>query len=110
MLAETAESTYVVAVVGEDVIFVYGPPVTVERYTLYPLTVEVLAVQVRVTECETGCTPVPVSVIVAGELVALLVTVTLPGSDPALAGVKVTFNVAVAPAATIWPEETPLAV
>ena len=77
---------------------------------MYPLTVEVLAVQVSVTECEAGCTPVPESVIVAGELVALLVTVTLPGSEPALDGVKVTFSVAVVPAATIWPEETPLAV
>jgi len=110
LLAETAESAYVVAAIGEEVCFVYGPPVTVDRYTLYPLTVDVLAVQVSVTECEAGWTPVPESVIVAGELVALLVTVTLPGSEPALAGVKVTFRVAVDPAAIIWPEETPLAV
>jgi hypothetical protein len=45
----------------------------------------------------------------AGELVALLVTFTLPGRDPVAEGVKVTFSVAVCPDFTIWPAETPLA-
>ena len=66
-----------------------------DLYTLYPETVEVLAVQVSVTECDTGWTPVPDSVTVAGELAALLVTVTLPGIGPVPAGVKVMFRVAV---------------
>jgi hypothetical protein len=46
----------------------------------------------------------------AGELVALLVTFTLPGRDPVEEGVKVTFIVAVSPDFTICPDETPLAV
>ena len=90
--------------------FVYGPPETVERYTLYPATVDVLAVQFNVTECETSWTPVPEREIVAGELVALLVTVTLPVTLAAVAGVKVTFNVAVCAGVKICPVVTPLAV
>jgi hypothetical protein len=43
----------------------------------------------------TAPVPVPLSVIVVGESVALLVTVTLPLSDPLLAGVKVTLSEAV---------------
>jgi hypothetical protein len=76
---------------------------------LYPLTVEVLAVQVSVTECDATWTPVPESVTVAGELLALLVTVTLPGSDPALAGVNVTLIEATWPGVRINPVCTPLA-
>lgn len=75
-----------------------------DLYTLYPETVEVLAVQVSVTECDVGWTPVPDSVTGAGELVALLVTVTLPGMSPVPAGAKVTFRVAVCPGATICPD------
>ena len=41
---------------------------------------------------------------------ALLVTVTLPGTSPAPAGAKVTFSVAVCPDVKIRPDETPLAV
>jgi hypothetical protein len=44
---------------------------------------------------ETVACPVPLRVIVVGESVALLVTVTLPLSDPLLAGVKVTLSEAV---------------
>jgi len=47
---------------------------------------------------------------VAGELVALLVTVALPGRLPADAGVKVTFRVAVWPGVKICPVEIPAAV
>jgi hypothetical protein len=60
---------------------------------LYPDTVEVLAVHDRPTVCVVCCTPVPDSVIVAGEPVALLVTVTLPGRLPAVVGLKITLNV-----------------
>ena len=79
---------------GELVKSVYGPPDVVERKTLYPTTVEVLAVHESVTECCTGCTPVPVVVIVIGELVALLATLTVPEALPAAAGVNVTLRVA----------------
>jgi len=48
--------------------------------------------------------------IVDGELVALLVTVALPGRLPAEAGVNVTFRVAFCPGVRICPDETPLAV
>ena len=69
-----------------------------------------LAVHVSVTECDTGWTPVPDSVTLAGELVALLVTFTLPGMSPVADGVNVTLSVAVWPGVTICPDETPLAV
>lgn len=65
---------------------------------------DVLAVQVSVTECDTGWTPVPDSVMVAGELVALLVTLTDPGIGPVPEGANVTFSVAVCPAFTICPD------
>ena len=71
---------------------------------------DALAVHVSVTECDTGWTPVPESVMDAGELVALLVTITLPGTSPVPEGAKVTFSVAVCPGVTICPDETPLAV
>ena len=47
---------------------------------------------------------------IAGELVALLVTETLPGRLPVAAGVSVTLKVAVCPGVRICPVETPLAV
>ena len=56
------------------------------------------------------CTPVPVRETVAGELVALLVTVAVPARLPVAAGVKVTFSVALCPGVKICPVETPLAV
>jgi hypothetical protein len=51
----------------------------------------------------------PESEIVAGELEALLATVTLPLTLPVAAGAKVTFNVAVCPTPMICPVEMPLA-
>jgi hypothetical protein len=53
----------------------------------------VLAVQDRLTVCGTGVTPVPESVIVAGEPVALLVMVTVPLSLPATVGLKIALKV-----------------
>ena len=71
----------------------------VERYTLYPTTVEVLGVHVRLTECATGVVvPVPESEMLIGELVALLVTETVPEKVAADAGVNFTASVAVCPA------------
>ena len=92
--------------------FEYGPPEVWERYTLYPATTEVLAVQLSATDGGgvADVEPVPESVIVAGEFEALLVTVMLPGTSPAAAGAKVTFRVAVCPDVKIRPDETPPAV
>lgn len=47
-----------------------------------------------------ACAPVPLSAIVAGEFVALLVTVTLPERLAAVAGANVTLNVMDCPAAS----------
>ncbi len=88
--------------------FEYGPPETWERYTLYPATVDVLAVQLSATEGATVCAPVPEREMVAGEFVALLATVTLPGKLPAATGVNVASKVADCPGARIKPDETPL--
>ena len=63
------------------------------RYTLYPETVEVLAVQDKLTVCGVAATPLPVNAIVAGEPAALLLTVTLPLAPPAVVGLKITLNV-----------------
>ena len=54
-----------------------------------------LAVHDKATVCELACTPVPESVIVAGDPVALLVTVTLPLSLAAEVGLKMMLNVKV---------------
>lgn len=94
---------------GDKFTIAYGPPVTDDRYTLYPETVEALAVQPRVTACEMTCTPFPERVIVAGDAAALLITVAAPVTLPAAAGAKVTFKITVFPGATICPEEMPLA-
>ena len=51
---------------------------------------------------------VPLREIVAGEFVALLVTMTLPVTLPEPVGAKVTFKVAVFPAARMSPLDTPL--
>jgi hypothetical protein len=60
------------------------------------MTEDVLAVQLKLTECACA-TPVPVRVIVAGEFEALLVTLTLPVALPTTAGAKVTLTLAVCP-------------
>lgn len=69
--------------------------------------VDVLAIQFNVAECEIGWTPVPDRVTVAGELVALLVTVTLPVTLPVPDGANVTLSVAVCPGVRICPVEIP---
>jgi hypothetical protein len=55
---------------------------------LYPDTVEVLAFQVRFTECWTGATPVPDSETVTGDPVALLTIEMLPFTIPAAVGLN----------------------
>ena len=60
------------------------------RYTLYPATVDVLAVQFNSTEYVVGATPVPERVTEAGEPVALLTIEMLPGSLAAAVGLNMT--------------------
>src|SRR5712664_1213016 len=55
------------------------------------------------------CTPVPVMEIVAGELVALLATVTPPVRLPVEVGAKVTFKASLCPGARTVAEDTLLA-
>ena len=55
-----------------------------------------------------AATPVPLRLTVVGELGALLVMETLPGSEPAVVGAKVTVNVALWPAAMVAGVESPL--
>ena len=66
-----------------------------------------LGAKISVAECDTGGTAVPKIEMVTVELVALLVTVTLPFKIPEVDGAKVTFEIAEFPAAKIKPEETP---
>jgi len=56
------------------------------------------------------CTPVPLSEIVAGELVALLTTLRLPVAFPALAGAKLAVSVRLWPVARVVAPEKPLTV
>jgi hypothetical protein len=71
--------------------------------------VDVLADQLSCTELVPVCVPFPAREIVAGEFLALLVTVTLPAKLPAARGENVASNVADCPGARIIPAETPLA-
>ena len=60
---------------------------------MYPLTVEVLAVHASDTVCGVVDTPVPETLIVAGELVASLEIVTAPLTAPAVDGANCTVTV-----------------
>src|SRR6516164_8035438 len=64
---------------------------------------EVLATQVSATECVVAATPVPDTFREPGELLALLVTVTVPVTLPAALGAKSTLRTAVCPAARVAP-------
>jgi hypothetical protein len=64
----------------------YAPPLTVLRYTLYPETAEVLALQLSATECWT--TPVPNNDTIVGEPLALLITEMLPVTGPVAVGLN----------------------
>jgi hypothetical protein len=57
-----------------------------------------------------GCAPVPVSETVSGELVASLVTVTLPEAFPPVVGAKAIFRIAVAVAFKVKGVAIPFAV
>jgi hypothetical protein len=81
-------SVYVSSVIREAFIFVYGPPVTVPRYTLYPETVDVLAIQFDVAECGTTAVAVKFTPVT---LAPLTVEFWLAGVKvkPLLLGVRV---------------------
>jgi len=82
--------------VGE--IFVYGPPVTVLRYTLYPDSVgDVLASHPMSTECVSGAKPVPERGTMR-TVVPLLMNVRLPLTVPAAEGVNTTGTFTLCPA------------
>jgi hypothetical protein len=68
----------------------------------------VLALHDSETECAIDCVPVPESEILTGEFVASLVTVTLPETATADAGVNKTLSVAVCPAPILCPATTPV--
>src|SRR5713101_3799470 len=68
---------------------------------------DVLAVQDNAAECCTA-TPVPRSDTDSGEFEALLLMVTLPASEPALAGANMTFIVTEAAGPRMVPAEMPL--
>src|SRR5713226_9341519 len=73
----------------------YGPPETVPRYTKYPTTVDVLAVQFMVTEWGIGTNPVPVAETTVGELDAVLTTVMVPFRLTAAVGANTALKLAV---------------
>jgi hypothetical protein len=58
--------------------------------------------------CAVGVAPIPDKEIVAGELVALLATETLPLTLPGALGAKATFSVAVCPGVNVVLAATPL--
>jgi len=70
---------------------------------------EVLGVQFKVTEWFTGAVPDPESEMVRGELVALLVTVTLPEKLPEVVGANVMLKDVDCPAARVRGSAKPVA-
>jgi hypothetical protein len=70
----------------------YGPPDWVPRYTLYPITVEVLGFHESATLCapDDDCVPSPVNDCRRDESEALLAKEILPDELPVAGGVKVT--------------------
>lgn len=67
-----------------------------------------LAVQFRATVCVEGAAPVPERAIVAGEPVALLVTVTVPLSAPPVVGKNTTLKLTFCPALNVTGALAPL--
>ena len=72
------------------------PTATLKKFTLVGITLI----------C--GCTPLPLSEIVAGELVALLTTLRLPVTLTAEAGAKLTFSARLWPAGRVMAPVKPL--
>src|SRR5438552_4960120 len=92
-------------------IFVYGPPETVARYTLYPTTsVEELAAHERSTLCGGGAVPLPVNDSLVGEFEALLAKEIVAEAVPLDCGVNVTVTALLCPAVIANGNDTPLRV
>jgi hypothetical protein len=88
----------------------YGPPETVERYTLYPTTPdEVLAAHSSATVSADVADPVPVTGTVTVASDALLLTVIVPAMLPAAFGEKSATSTADCPAASVVLLPTPVA-
>jgi hypothetical protein len=87
---------------------VYGPPDTVPLYISYPDIDDVLALQLRSTECCTGTVPEPERDMVVGEFVALLTNETVPAAAPLVWGANAMVTFCVLPAATVSGRLTPL--
>jgi len=62
-----------------------------------------LAPQLNATECAVLLTPVPATLTLLGEFVALLEMLTVPLTLPVAFGANTTFNSAVCPAAMVAP-------
>jgi hypothetical protein len=76
---------------------VYGPPLVVLRYTLYPDALDELAAHERVTECWI-VPPVPERATVVGVVEALVVICRLPVTAPLVCGENLTVT------GTDWPD------
>src|SRR5437667_10549727 len=98
-----------VAEMKAEFTLVWGPPDSAPRYTLKPAYDEVLGVQFKVTEWLTAAAPDPESEMARGELVALLVTVTLPERLPVVVGANVTLKEVDCPAARVTGSAKPVA-
>ena len=82
----------------------YEVPETVERYTLYPMTLEdVLPAQLSPTEWPVLLMPAPLTAIDGGVFVALLTTVTVPANVPVAFGANTMCIVVLCPAASVAP-------
>jgi len=99
-----------VIVSSAELIFVYGPPDWLPRYTLYPKTWDVLAFQERLTLCCCAEVPLPPRDSNAGELEASLVRERLAVATPLVWGLKVNVNEAPLPAASVKGNVSPLSV
>ena len=75
---------------------------------LCPETGDVLAFQVRSTECCTGTVPDPENETTAGEFVALLTNDTVPEAGPLVWGTNEIVTLFVAPAASVSGRARPL--
>ena len=94
----------------EEVSFAYGPPVVLPRYTLYPVTLELLALQDKLTLCWTAGVPLPVRASLTGEPAALVAKDKLADAAPLDWGVKTSANDAVPPAGIVTGKTSPLSV
>jgi hypothetical protein len=99
---------YAVLDSSDELIFEYGPPLAVPRYTLYPTTSDpLLASHVNATLCWAAAVPTPVNDCVVGELAASLPNDNVPVAVPAAAGSKVTVKEALCPALRVTGNEIP---